>query len=168
MPEFFRPRPSRGYVSLAVVAAPVGFSAANSLAAGTHPETVIALLLTPMAAYLTALTFCFPLMRYAVSATTLTAQYGPLLRYRIPLSEIVSVTRVQLSPRPFAVIALPGIALYAMHCLGIGRVRMCATRPTHRILLIKTNRGTCYGLTPADDKAFLDALRRRGVRVTPF
>ncbi|GAA1018162.1 hypothetical protein Aple_033690 [Acrocarpospora pleiomorpha] len=165
LPEFFHPRPSRGYVSLSVVTALVGFAAASNLAAGTDHEFLIGLCLTPVAAYLMALTLCFPLMRYVVSATTLTAQYGPLLRYRVRLSDIISVTRVQLSPRFFAALAMPGIALYGMHCLGVGRVRMCATRPAHRILLIKTDRGTCYGFTPADDKAFLGALRRHGVRV---
>ncbi|GII42089.1 PH domain-containing protein [Planotetraspora phitsanulokensis] len=164
-PELFRPRPSRGYLSLAVVTALLGFASATNLtAAGTFAEILFGLGLGFVAAYLLALALCFPLMRYVVSETTLTAKYGPLLRYRIRLSDITSVTSSHLA-QDSAALAMPGIALYGMRCAGLGRVRMCATRPSHNVLVIGTRDGTRYGVTPADDRAFLDALRRHGVPV---
>jgi hypothetical protein len=163
LPEFFHPRPSRGYLSLAV--ATLVFAAVTNLAAGTSPEFLIGVCLCFAAAYLLALTLCFPLMRYVVSDTTLTAEYGPLLRYRIRLSDITSVRHTQLSPSFVAPLALPGIALYGMRCAGLGRVRMCATQPATNVLVIRTRRGSHYGFTPADERAFLQALRRHGVLV---
>src|SRR5690349_11583452 len=97
LPELFHPRPSRGYLSLAVVTALLGFAAATNLTAGTFAEILLGLGLGLVAAYLLALVLCFPLMRYVVSETTLTARYGPLLRYRIRLSDITSVTPSHLA-----------------------------------------------------------------------
>ncbi|GII34329.1 PH domain-containing protein [Planotetraspora mira] len=166
--QLFHPRPSRGYLSLAVVTAALGFAAVRNLSAGTGAEFLVGLGLTLVAAYLLALALCFPLMRYVVSETTLTARYGPLLRYRIQLSDVTSVTRAHLSPDFVAALALPGIALYGMRCTGIGRVRMCATRPSNNVLVIKTRNGHHYGFTPADDRAFMKALHRHGVPVNPL
>ncbi|MFD0734750.1 PH domain-containing protein [Planotetraspora mira] len=167
LPELFLPRPSRGYLSLAVVTALLGFAAATNLTAGTFAEILFGLGLALVAAYLLALALCFPLMRYVVSETTLTAKYGPLLRYRIRLSDITSVTSSHLAQDSAAALAMPGIALYGMRCAGLGRVRMCATRPSNNVLVIGTRDGTRYGVTPADERAFRDALRRHGVPVGP-
>ncbi|GII57702.1 hypothetical protein Pth03_60910 [Planotetraspora thailandica] len=165
-PERFTPRPSRGYLSLAVVAATVCFAAAKSVTGETRAEFVAGLVLAVASAYLMVLALCFPLMRYVTSPTTLTAQYGPLLRYRIRLSDITSVTRTaHLSAGSAASLALPGIALYGMRCTDVGRIRMCATHPSNNVLVITTRNGAHYGVTPADERAFLNTLRRHGVPV---
>lgn len=160
LPESFHPRPSRGHLSLYLVTALLGFAATRSLATG---GLLLGFVLTAVAAYLLSLALCFPMMRYEVSGTTLTAEYGPLLRFRIPLHEISKVSRVDLSPSFFVALAMPGIALYGVRCAGVGRVRMCATATVHNVYLVETRRGRRYGFTPADDRAFLSALHRHGV-----
>ncbi|MFF5209186.1 PH domain-containing protein [Streptosporangium sp. NPDC000396] len=164
-PASFHPRPSRGYLSLYAATAILGFAAAVHLADGGTARFVIGIALTMVTAYLLALALCFPLMRYTVSRTTLSAEYGPMLRFRVPLDDIAKVSRVELAPSFLSALVMPGIALYGVRYLGLGRVRMCATRVMHDVFLVETKSGARYGITPADEHAFVHTLRRHGVRV---
>ncbi|MFE0155516.1 PH domain-containing protein [Nonomuraea sp. NPDC059007] len=162
LPAFFHARRSRGYLSLATVTALLGFAAVVNL----PKQPVIGLVLVAVTACMAALTLCFPLMRYVVSDSVLSAEYGPVLRWRIPLAEVSNVSRVRLAPSFFVALVMPGIALYGMRSAGHGRVRMCATKTITGVYLVETRNGTRYGFTPADEQAFEAALRRRGIRVT--
>ena len=57
---------------------------------------------------------------------------------------------------------LPGYALFKIEYGDVGAVRMCATRLTRRIVVIKTG-SDLWGITPADMDAFIAALQlKRG------
>ena len=107
-----------------------------------------------------ALAALFPTMRYELDADALTLRYGPVLRYRIPYSEIQGMQRRDLSVPVWSSMRLPGLALFVVPYNDVGPVRMCATRAAKDILLIRTTRAT-YGLTPADERSFLDAIMAR-------
>jgi hypothetical protein len=99
-------------------------------------------------------------MRYELGRTTLTLRCGPFLTYRIPLAEIETVQRRNLEVSVWASLRLPGLALFTVPYADVGRAKMCATRAAERILLIRT-RHDRYGVTPADEEAFLTALHSR-------
>ena len=107
-----------------------------------------------------ALAALFPTMRYELDADALTLRYGPVLRYRIPYSEIQGMQRRDLSVPVWSSMRLPGLALFVVPYNDVGPVRMCATRAAKDILLIRTTRAT-YGLTPAEERLFLDAIMAR-------
>ena len=99
-------------------------------------------------------------MRYELGEDALTLIYGPVLRYRIPLSEIQSVRRRNLSVSLWSSMRLPGLALFTVLYNDEGKVKMCATAAANEILLIETLDAK-YGITPADEDAFVNALQAR-------
>lgn len=102
----------------------------------------------------------YPTMRYEIDDEALTLRYGPILRYRIPLDRIESVQRRDLDPSVRSSLRVPGLALFRVAYVDAGVIRMCATRVAERVLVVKTPDDQ-YGLTPADEAAFLAELDRR-------
>jgi len=97
-------------------------------------------------------------MRYELDQDQLTLRYGPVIKYRIPLKEIRSIRRRNLSMTIWSTVRFPGIALFTVPYADVGNVKMCATSALNNILLIETGKEK-YGLTPADEETFVAALR---------
>lgn len=157
----FRPRRSIGWISLLTIALlTIGLTLGPGLAspAALHPLQLLIGL--GIGVPILLLAFWFPTMRYELDDEALTLLYGPVLRYRIPLSEIREVRRRSLAISIVSTMRLPGVALFRVHYMDAGFVRMCATAVADRILLIETA-GGLYGVTPADEENFVAELRRR-------
>ena len=161
----FRPRPSRGGAWLVAVAVGIVVLMVAPLlpVAGEIPLPIllvnvgIGLL---FAIPLLVLAAWIPTMRYELDDQALTLCYGPILRYRIPLEDIQEMRRKNLKISLWSSMRFPGLALFTVPYADEGRVKMCATATADRILLIDTPRGT-YGVTPADEEAFVAAVRAR-------
>ena len=166
----FKPRRSRGWVSLLLLALAVLLCTLPVLVAAAVGEVPwwVGLLMGFMTLGLgvpfLALAFWFPTMRYELDAGALTLRYGPVLTYRIPLDEVQAIERRDLSISAWSSVRLPGLALFAVPYRDLGQVKMCATAASKGILLIETAE-EMYGITPADERglvAALEARRRRG------
>jgi hypothetical protein len=159
--KIFRPRPSHGWAWLVLMAAIIlAVAVAPALAMGMTSKGVIltVIICSVVALAFLALAFWFPTMRYELGQDELTLHYGPVLNYRIPLSEIRTIRRRNLSLTIWSTIRFPGIALFTIPYADVGNVKMCATAALNNILLIETAEEK-YGLTPADEEAFVDALQ---------
>jgi PH (Pleckstrin Homology) domain-containing protein len=159
--KIFRPRPSYGWAWLVLMALIIiAVSIAPALAAGLSSNSAVLTLLIciPVAVAFLWLAFWFPTMRYELSQDQLTLRYGPVLRYRIPLSEIRTIRRRSLSLTIWSTVRFPGIALFKVSYADVGNVKMCATAALNNILLIETEKEK-FGLTPADEEAFVAAVR---------
>jgi hypothetical protein len=99
-------------------------------------------------------------MRYELDGTRLTLTYGPLLRYTIDIKQIKSIRRRNMGFSLASSFRFPGLALFSVPYPEIGTVKMCATAASTGILLVETE-STKYGLTPADEEAFVGELKRR-------
>lgn len=109
---------------------------------------------------ITALFFLavYPSIRYEILHHTLLLRCGPF-RWPIAIQSIRSITEKNLSYLPLSEgWKLPGYALFSMTFGDVGRVRMCATSLTRRILLIETD-GDVWGITPADVQGLLNAIK---------
>ncbi len=159
--ETFRPRPSVGRLSLVIMATVIlALGAAPFLALGlTSGNAVLTLVIVvPVALAFLALAFWFPAMRYELDRDQITLRYGPVLTYRIPLRQIRTIRRRNLSLTIWSTVRFPGIALFQVPYGDVGNVKMCATAALNNILLIETDKEK-YGLTPADENKFVDAVR---------
>jgi hypothetical protein len=160
----FRPSPSYGYLWLIAVAlAVIAPTLAIVLPGAGAPSLITLIAVAPgivIGVPFLALAALFPTMRYELDANALTLRYGPVLRYRIPYAEIQGIQRRDLSVPVWSSLRLPGLALFVVPYNDVGPVRMCATRAATDILLIRTARAM-YGLTPADERSFLDAIMAR-------
>lgn len=99
-------------------------------------------------------------IRYELDGETLLLRCGPLMLYRIPVRQIRSIVRRNLSITLWSSFRLPGLALFSVPYAGEGIIKMCATAAADRVLLIETEQAK-YGLTPADEAGFVAALRAR-------
>jgi len=159
----FKPRPSRGWLSLLLLALALllcSLPVTIGALAGEVPWPVG--LLTGaiglgLGVPFLALAYWFPTMRYELDAKALTLRYGPVLAYRIPLNEIQSMKRQNLRLSLWSSVRLPGVALFSVPYRGLGQVKMCAMAAARDILLLETADGL-YGLTPADELGLLAAL----------
>lgn len=156
----FRPKASFGWVWLVLLggvmigSALLGLSTARGLPASVWLiEGAIVLL----GLFFLGLALLFPTMSYVVDGPTLSLRYGPM-HWEVPLSSIHEVRRADLGWTMWSTMRFPGFALFRVPYAGLGNVRMVATRSIHGVLLMRTDAGL-YGVTPADEKAFLDALR---------
>ena len=162
----FKPRPSRGWLSLLLLALALLFCslpATIGAAAGKVPWPVGLLagaIGLGLGVPFLALAFWFPTMRYELDAEALTLRYGPVLAYRIPLDRVRSVERRDLRLSLWSSVRLPGVALFTVPYRGLGQVKMCATAAAKGILLIEAAEGL-YGITPADELGLLAALQSR-------
>ena len=157
----FQPRPSYGWAWLVLMALVIiAVSIAPAVAMGVPSRNAILTLVIciPIAIVFLILAFWFPTMRYELDQEQLTLRYGPVLTYRIPLKEIRSIRRRNLSLTIWSTIRFPGIALFTVPYADVGNVKMCATAALNNILLIETEKEK-YGLTPADEEAFVTAIR---------
>jgi len=161
----FRPRPSHGWVWLVLVAVllVVLTVVPTLLWARQAPWPIVVLNVgigLGIGLPMLGLAFWFPTMRYELDGQALTLRYGPLLRYRIPLERIQTIRRRNLSISLWSSMRFPGLALFTVPYSDVGQVKMCATAAADRILLVETD-DEKYGLTPADEEAFVAALLAR-------
>ncbi|XVX18938.1 PH domain-containing protein [Actinomycetota bacterium] len=103
-------------------------------------------------------------VRYEITGSQLRLVAPPLVNERIPIGSIQRAQRRDLDPTVWASIRFPGLALRDVRYVGVGTVRMCATRAADRILVLETG-DRLYGVTPHDEAAFLEALARAGAPV---
>ena len=159
--KMFRPRPSYGWVWLIFMAGIIiVVSIAPVMAIGISSSSAVPTLMIciPIALAFLILAIWFPTMRYELDRDQLTLLYGPVLKYRIALAEIRTIRRRNLSLTIWSTIRFPGIALFTVPYADVGNVKMCATAALNNILLIETEKEK-YGLTPADEEAFVTALQ---------
>lgn len=162
----FRPRKSRGWLWPVIIAVLMLVVAALTLLAvppggeGWSAVVLTAAISTAIALPFLVLAIWFPTMRYELADETLMLHYGPVLHYRIPLGEVQVVRRRNLRPSVWSSFRFPGLALFTVAYSDVGSVKMCATAAADRILLVETG-DTRYGLTPADEEAFVTALQAR-------
>jgi hypothetical protein len=162
-PRTFKPRPSHGWIWLVVMALIiVAISIAPAIATGlpSTNATLTLIICIPIAGTFLVLASWFPTMHYELDHEQLTLRYGPVLTYRIPLREIRTIRRRNLGLTIWSTIRFPGIALFSVPYADVGNVKMCATAALNDILLIETDKAK-YGLTPADEEAFVSALRAK-------
>jgi hypothetical protein len=160
----FKPSPSHGYLWLIACALAVLAPTIAIVLPGTEGLTLITLIPLILSVVIglpfLLLAAFFPTMRYELDADALILRYGPVLRYRITYDQIQGIQRRDLSVPVWSSLRLPGLALFVVPYNDVGPVRMCATRAATDVLLIRTS-GATYGLTPADERGFLDALMSR-------
>ena len=157
----FQPRPSYGWVWLLLMTLIIIVLAIiPAWAAGLSSSNAVLTLIIciPIAIGFLAVAVWFPTMRYELDHDQLTLRYGPVLKYRIPLGKIRTIRRRNLGLTIWSTIRFPGIALFTVPYADVGNVKMCATAALNSILLIETEKEK-YGLTPADEEAFVVALQ---------
>lgn len=99
-------------------------------------------------------------MRYELRDDGLYLICGPV-HSKIDYKTIETIEKTDL---PFDVTAstrLPGYALFSVPYGYRGIIRMYSTAALKNILLIKTNDGKQYGITPKDEEQFLEELKLR-------
>ena len=157
----FHPRPSYGWAWLVLMSIVIiALAIIPALAAGLSSSNAVLTLIIciPVAIGFLALAVWFPTMSYELDQDQLTLRYGPFLTYQIPLDEIRTIRRRNLALTIWSTIRFPGIALFKVPYADVGMVKMCATAALNNILLIETEKEK-YGLTPADEEAFVVALQ---------
>ena len=138
----FRPRKSAGWLWLTAIGLLlIGLAALMLLAVRPGEEGYVAVLVSSLFTAALGLPFVvlaawYPTMRYELGSETLTLRYGPVLTYRIPLVEIETIRRRNLSVSLWSSVRFPGIALFTVPYSDVGNVKMCATAAADRILLI--------------------------------
>ncbi len=159
--KIFRPRPSSGWFWLILMAGiilTISIAPALTLGVSSNSAVLTLIICIPVALAFLILACWFPTMRYELDQDHLTLRYGPVLTYRIPLEKIRTIRRRNLSLTIWSTIRFPGIALFKVPYADVGDVKMCATAALNNILLIETEKEK-YGLTPADEEAFIAATR---------
>ncbi|UCB53265.1 MAG: PH domain-containing protein [Candidatus Zixiibacteriota bacterium] len=103
----------------------------------------------------------YPTMRYEVRGDVLRLVCGPF-NWSIPYSEIREITKANLKYHPSSTgWKLPGYAIGKVYYKDRGDVRMCATSMRKKVTLIKKTDGSLYGVTPRDEREFVDSLRNK-------
>lgn len=103
---------------------------------------------------------------YTLRADTLDLRYGRLVNYRIRYTSISDVRRYDLEEKEQPLPAEgpwakgPGLDTTSHHAFGVGEIKLLATASSGPIVLIETIGGN-FGITPADEEAFISALRQR-------
>lgn len=158
----FKPRPSTGWVWVTIIALiPLSVGLALIMRSGfSGPMLPMILIATPIGLVFLMIAVFFPTMKYEMDDSSLKLSYGPLLHDTIDIKRIKSIRRCNLGFSPVSSFRFPGLALFRVHYPNIGSVRMCATASSNDILLIETDSNK-YGITPADEPAFVAELRKR-------
>jgi hypothetical protein len=143
---------------MAVIIIAVTIAPAIAMGISSSSVMLTVIICSLVAVAFLVLAFWFPTMRYELDQTQLTLRYGPVLNYRIPLSEIRTIRRRNLSLTIWSTVRFPGIALFTVPYADVGNVKMCATAAVNNILLIETEKEK-FGLTPADEETFVAAIR---------
>lgn len=103
----------------------------------------------------------FPSMKYVLTDDALILQCGPF-KYIVPYNEITQIEKANLSYHPSSTgWKLPGYTLFKIYYSDRGDVYMCATRMLKNILLIKTQNGKIFGITPREEKIFIQHLKEK-------
>jgi hypothetical protein len=164
LPAVYRAAPSQGRLWLglcALVVVGLGVFGIWALAAGGLGG--LAVPMGTMDLGISLIFICpflwFPTMRYELDDRRLVMRCGPL-SYVIHLEDIRRIAKRDLRFSVWSSMRLPGFALGDVFYGDVGSVTMCATRALKGILLIETARQK-YGLTPADEQAFLEDLKSR-------
>ena len=160
--KIFKPRNSSGWIWVAAISLLL-LATGLSLIFGSGlsgPFLITILVTIPIGIGFLLITVFFPTMRYELDGTRLTLTYGPLLRYTIDIKQIKSIRRRNMGFSLASSFRFPGLALFSVPYPEIGTVKMCATAASTGILLVETE-STKYGLTPADEEAFVGELKRR-------
>lgn len=160
--RIYKPRSSNGWVwvgGIALALLAVGLGLVISVGFSSPLIVMILLALVIGSGFLLLAVF-FPFMRYEFKDTCLAISYGPLLRYTVNFAEIKDIRRRDLGFTPVSSFRFPGLALFGVPYPEVGTVKMCATAASHGILLIDTGAHK-YGITPADEAAFVAELRNR-------
>lgn len=114
-------------------------------------------ILVPLSIFFLLTLVSLPKMQYELAEDALVLSMSPLLKYRIPYSEIADVRTLTLTPSLWSSMRMPGLALWGVPYADAGKCYMCATRMARDVLLISAG-DRRYGITPADESAFLAAL----------
>ncbi len=157
----FQPRPSSGWcwlVLMAILIIAIAIAPALAMGVSSRSSLLTLIICIPVALGFLVLAIWFPTMRYELYPGQIVLRYGPVLRYPIPVDAIQTIRRRNLSLTIWSSIRFPGIALFVVPYADVGSVKMCATAALNHILLIETKTEK-YGLTPADEEAFLAAVR---------
>jgi hypothetical protein len=160
--KIFKPRPSTGWIwvgALGLMLLVIGLSMLTAFGF-RGPYILTILLAIPLGLVFSLIAVFYPTMRYEFQDTRLTLTYGPVLHYTIDIGQIKSIRRRDLKISPLSSFRFPGLAIFGVHYLEIGTVKMCATAASTGILLIETE-STKYGLTPAEEETFVAELKQR-------
>lgn len=160
----YRPRPSAAWASLGLpglaLAAMGAFSIILQLRiSGWTIGLWSGFLLILIGAVFLLFLSWVPSMRYELDDDELRLICGPV-RYRVPLSDIVSVERRNLTPTLWSSLRVPGFALTDVLYSDVGKVYMCSTRVANGVLLIDTG-SRKYGISPRDEGGFAADLMAR-------
>jgi hypothetical protein len=155
----FKPRPSIGWLSLALLAGVV-IAIGVSAVTGSGTRLVLGVFFIVLGLYFVVLTLWWPTMRYELDREAVTLLYGRAIKYRIPLDSIRSIKRVDLGLALWSSLRMPGVALFNVPDSDVGQVRMCSTSALNGILLIETEKGL-YGVTPEEEGHFASAVQAR-------
>ena len=160
--KIFKPRPSTGWLWVTFTALiPLGLALTLVLRFGFRgPMLLTILIMGPIGIAFLLIAACFPTMKYELDGSALTLRYDPLLQYHIDIRQIKSIRRRDLGISPVSSFRFPGLAIFSVPYPEVGSVKMCATAASNGILLIETDSAK-YGMTPADEEAFVAELRNR-------
>jgi hypothetical protein len=117
-------------------------------------------IMVPLVTFLVLTLISLPNMRYTLTSDALVLSCGWMLTYRLPYEQITEVRRATLTPSLWSSMRLPGLALWGVPYADAGTLYMCATRMS-RDLLVITAGTRRYGITPAEEDAFVGALTSR-------
>jgi len=167
--ESFKPKPSAGWAWWIALAAVMVASAAPVLFLPTSEEVpwwvdLIMWGTVGLGLWFLAIAAYFPFMRYDLAETELVLSYGSLLVYRIPYSTLSSVERKNLAWGAQSSMRLPGLALWKVPYAHEGSIRMCSTRSSRGVLVLRTTDGVSYGISPAEEDRFVHELVARAQR----
>jgi hypothetical protein len=99
-------------------------------------------------------------MRYELRNDGLYLICGPV-HSKIDYKSIETIEKTDLSLDVTSSTRLSGYALFNVPYGNRGIIRMYSTSALKNILLIKTNDGKQYGITPKDEEEFLKELKLR-------
>lgn len=159
----FKPSRSYGWLWLLGLTALVAGSAVPLFLPGVVPpeERVVVwitlAIMAPLIVFLLITLVSLPAMRYDLTTDELVLSCGPLYRYRVPYAQITDVRRTTLTPTLWSSMRMPGLAIGGVLYADTGTVKMCATRMSRDILLVTAGKRR-FGITPADEAAFMATL----------
>lgn len=114
-------------------------------------------IVVPLLAFFMVTALTLPRMRYDLTADELVLSCGWLLKYRVAYRDITDVRTLNLTPSLWSSMRFPGLAMWKVPYADAGMLFMCATRMARGILVI-TAGDRRFGITPADEPAFLASL----------
>lgn len=156
----YKAAPSNGKTWLLITALSMVVLSVPAFLSGSIPAMVITLVcMGPLIVAAVLMAWWINSMRYELGASELVLRFGPF-RYPIALADIQSVSKRNLAFSPWSSVRFPGFAMWNVYYADVKTVFMCATRSLTDILCIET-RTRKYGITPADEAAFLADLQQR-------